>query len=165
MVQSEPTLKRLHCPPCPTPWHLVHSTSGTLNNNPKTALKSEAAPCLYLQKPCPLSVVSYFAGFWPVLGINLWAVVCSTQPITARRVWGRDSVKMQWPGGCQIVSMWDHRYQNVDASLAAAVCHYCASILERSRSAKMSIERCRLHCKINCNSLNSEPIFTKCVLL
>ncbi len=42
---------------------------------------------LYLQRPFPLPVFSYFAVLGTFLGINLWAVVCTPQPITVRRMW------------------------------------------------------------------------------
>ncbi len=42
--------------------------------------------CLYLQRPCPLPGFSYFAAFGTFLGIKLWAVVCSPQPITAHSI-------------------------------------------------------------------------------
>ncbi len=64
-------------------------------------------------------------------------------------------------------AMWSHRYRKVDTPLAAAVDrrYVCAAaILERSRSTRMCTERYRLHYKIDCNSLNSEPIFMKFVL-
>ncbi len=44
--------------------------------------------CLYLQRPGPLPVFTYFAVLRTFLGVNLWAVMCSPQPITVRRVWG-----------------------------------------------------------------------------
>ncbi len=53
---------------------------------------------------------------------------------------------------------------DVDTSLDAAICRLCVcvvGILEWSRSAIMCIVRCRPHYKIDCNSLNSEPIFMK----
>ncbi len=42
------------------------------------------------------------------MDINLWAVVCSLQPMTARRVWGAGFYK-NIVTRCQTVSMWDHQ--------------------------------------------------------
>ncbi len=56
--------------------------------------------CPYLQRPCPLPVFSYFAVLGMFLGVNLWAVVCSLQPITVRKVWGagRPVARAIWAG-------------------------------------------------------------------
>ncbi len=58
--------------------------------------------CLYLQRPCPLPVFSYFAAFGKFLGVNLCAVGYSPQPITALRVWGAGLKKIAT--GCQILA-------------------------------------------------------------
>lgn len=56
--------------------------------------------CLCLQSPCPLPVFSYFAVSGTFVGVTLWAVVWSPQPMTACRVWGWDKVGTR----CQIMS-------------------------------------------------------------
>ncbi len=50
--------------------------------------------------------------------------------------------------------------QQAEQFVAGVVGIFCvAALLERSRPARMCTERYRLHYKICCNSLNSEPIF------
>ncbi len=61
--------------------------------------------CLYLQRPCPPSVFSDFAVFGTFLGINLWAMVSSPQPITARRVWGAGLYK-NVATSCVACALW-----------------------------------------------------------
>ncbi len=43
--------------------------------------------CLYLQRRCPLPVFSYLAELRTFLGVDLWAVVWSPEPITALNSW------------------------------------------------------------------------------
>ncbi len=52
--------------------------------------------CLYLQRLCPLPGFSYFSVFGTFLGVKLWAVVCSPQPITASRVWAWEEELIVW---------------------------------------------------------------------
>ncbi len=53
-------------------------------------------------------ITSYFAVRGMFLGLNLWAVVCSPQLITAHRVWGV-GLYNNTVTNCQIVSTWGHR--------------------------------------------------------
>ncbi len=64
-----------------------------LNEFSFKGIRSHHVACLYLQRPCPLPGCSYFSVFETVLGVSLWAVVCSPQPIIARRVWGAQLYK------------------------------------------------------------------------
>ncbi len=61
-----------------------------------------------LQRPRPLPIFSYFAVFRTFLGVSLWAVVCSPQPVTVRSVRGVGLYK-NVVTNCQIVSTWDHQ--------------------------------------------------------
>ncbi len=56
---------------------------------------------LYLQRPYPLPGFSYFTVFRTFLGINLLAVVCSPQPLTARRAWDAGLCK-------NVATNWQH---------------------------------------------------------
>ncbi len=57
---------------------------------------------------CPLPGFSYFAVYGTFLGVNLWAVVCSPEPITVRSVRGAGLCK-NVATSCQIVRTWEQQ--------------------------------------------------------
>ncbi len=64
-----------------------------------------------LQGSCPLPGFSYFAVFRSLLDINLWAVVCSYQPITMCRVWvcsfdQMNAACLSWLPGLLLLSLF-----------------------------------------------------------
>ncbi len=91
--------------------------------------------CLYLQRLCPLSVFSYFAVLGTFLGVSLWAVVCSPQPITACWVWGSGLYK-NVETSYQIVSTWDHQKRSYTLFLIYSakrdLCEYWAHWIRKS---------------------------------